>query len=406
MILLNWLRTAPADATMPGMRNSILIAAVVLLFLGRAPNSLLAAEPQQITVYHEPGRFGGWPANHGMWAWGNELLVGFGAGYYKDNGPKRHAIDHDKPEEHLLARSLDGGETWKIENPAAKGALIPRGKALHGKEVPGLVDKPWIDCPGGIDFTDPNFAMTLRMSDADGGMSRFFYSTDRGHNWQGPFKFPMLGLKGIAARTDYVVNGPQECLVFSTASKTDGEEGRPFCAGTSDGGKTWKFRGWIGPEPPGYAIMPSTVRTGENQLLSAIRVRNGDESWIEAYYSGDDGHDWTLRSTPVPDTGEGNPAAMLRLADGRVCITYGVRKAPFRMAAKLSADGGKTWGDEIVIRGDGGCRDIGYPRSVQRADGKVVTVYYWNDDPQETRYIAATIWDPGSAAQTSAGESK
>ncbi len=165
---------------------------------------------------------------------------------------------------------------------------------------------------------------------------------------------------------------------------------------TRDGGRTWSFQGWIGPEPPGYAIMPSTVRLAPAELLSAIRVHDGDKSWIEAYHSPDDGRSWTLRSTPVPDTGEGNPAAMLKLADGRLCITYGVRKAPFGMRAKLSGDGGKTWGSEITLRGDGGGRDLGYPRSVQRPDGKVVTVYYWNDDPDETRYIAATIWDPAT----------
>ena len=72
---------------------------------------------RHVMVYHQPGRFGGWPANHGIWSWGNEILVGFSAGYYKDNGPERHAIDHDRPEEHLLARSRDGGMTWTIENP-------------------------------------------------------------------------------------------------------------------------------------------------------------------------------------------------------------------------------------------------------------------------------------------------
>jgi hypothetical protein len=358
-----------------------------------------ADEPQQVTVYHEPGRFGGWPANHGMWAWGNELLVGFSAGYYKDNGPKRHAIDHDKPEEHLLGRSLDGGATWTIENPAKQGALIPRGEALHGTELPGVVDRPWADCPGGIDFTHPDFAMTLRMSDAKGGTSRFFYSLDRGHTWKGPFTFPDLGLKGIAARTDYLVQGPSDCLVFLTASKSDGDEGRPFCARTTDGGKTWAFQGWIAAEPPGYAIMPSTVRLNANELLSAVRVRQGQPSWIEAYHSPDNGRQWSLRSKPVPDTGEGNPPAMLQLADGRTCITYGIRKPPFYMAARMSSDGGQTWGDEIVLRGQGGCRDIGYPRSVQRPDGKVVTVYYWNDDASETRYIGATIWNPLAASK-------
>ena len=100
--------------------------------------SSVTSGSEHVTVYKVPGRFGGWPANHGIWSWGNEILVGFGAGYAKDNGPERHAIDHDKPEEHLLARSLDGGQTWTIENPAERGMLIPFGKALHGVAPPEL----------------------------------------------------------------------------------------------------------------------------------------------------------------------------------------------------------------------------------------------------------------------------
>ena len=368
------------------------ISTVVGLFIASA--SLWAIEVRHVVVYREAGRFGGWPANHGMWRWGNEMLVGFSAGYFKDNGPNFHAIDHDQPEEHLLARSLDGGSSWETENPAEQGALIPRGQALHGTELPRVVDRPWSDCPGGIDFTHPDFAMTLRMTDTNAGPSRFYYSTDRGHHWQGPFNLPLFGQKGISARTDYVVNGPHDCTLFLTAAKSNGREGRPLCARTTDGGKTWNFVGWIAPEPRGYSIMPSSVRVSADSLLSAVRLREGDKSWIDAYFSGDDGRTWTLRSTPAPDTGEGNPAAMLKLADGRICITYGVRAKPFGMRAKLSRDEGRTWGNEIILRDDGGGRDLGYPRSVQRPDGKVVTVYYFNDDPKQTRYIVATIWDP------------
>jgi len=44
------------------------------------------------------------------------------------------------------------------------------------------------------------------------------------------------------------------------------------------------------------------------------------------------------------------------------------------MGATTSVDGGRTWGDEITLRDDGGTWDLGYPRTVQRADGKVVTI--------------------------------
>lgn len=43
--------------------------------------------------------------------------------------------------------------------------------------------------------------------------------------------------------------------------------------------------------------------------------------------------------------------------------------------------------------------DIGYTRSVQRADGKIVTIYYWVGDPKKERTIEATIWDPDKAGK-------
>jgi len=89
----------------------------------------LASATRHVKVYFERGRFGGWPANHGIWIWGDEILVGFSKGYYKDLGD-RHHIDREKPEAHMLARSLDGGETWVVEDPGAKGYLITDRKSV------------------------------------------------------------------------------------------------------------------------------------------------------------------------------------------------------------------------------------------------------------------------------------
>jgi hypothetical protein len=208
----------------------------------------------------------------------------------------------------------------------------------------------------------------------------------------------LFGQKGIAARTDYLVNGKADCMLFLTAAKQNGREGRPLCARTTDGGRSWHFVSWIGPEPSGYSIMPATVRLGPSELLTAIRRRDAPKAWIETYRSTDNGATWKLDSVPAPDLGEGNPASLIRLTDGRVCLTYGYRAHPYSIRARLSGDGGRTWGEELVLRDDGGGRDLGYPRSVQRPDGKVVTIYYfWDTKTGPERYIAATIWDPGPA---------
>jgi hypothetical protein len=228
--------------------------------------------------------------------------------------------------------------------------------------------------------------MTLRMSDNDKGPSWVHLSTNRGRDWQGPFPFPDLGTPGIAARTDYIGASRDECLVFLTCAKRDGEEGRPLCARTTDGGRTWQLQSYIGPEPGGYAIMPSTVRVSDRELVTTIRSREGLKSWIDAYRSADNGNTWDKLPGPVADCGEGN--------HGRLCLTYGYRARPYSMRARLSGDRGRSWGEEIVLRDGGGGRDVGYPRSVQRPDGLVVTVYYFHDAPQSERYVAATIWSP------------
>ncbi len=347
---------------------------------------------RHVVVYSEPGRFGGWPANHGIWSWGNEILVGFSRGTFRDLGPERHAIDRDAPEEHLLARSLDGGETWSLEFPAQEGSLIPVGKSLHGKTPPGLTERPWSDSPGSLPFTHPDFAMTLRMTDVHLGPSRFYYSTDRGHHWLGPFRIPQLESHGVAARTDYLVLDAQTCLLFLTASKANQREGRPFLSRTDDGGRTWQFTSWIGEEPAGYAIMPSTTRLKNGDLLTAIRCREGDRSWIALYRSTDLGATWREAGIPAPDLGEGNPASLITLADGRVCLTYGHRAPPYGIHARLADERGEHWGPELLLREAGG-RDIGYPRSVQRSDGQIVTIYYLHDQPKSDRYIGATIWE-------------
>lgn len=385
----------------------MLPAFVMTIALGGLPGEPLwtAVDAEHVTVYYEPGRFGGWPANHGMWNWGNEILVGYSRGYYKDLGATQHHIDRERPEEFWFARSLDGGKTWTHEHPAENGYLVPRGDFLHGTETPGQELPEITDLEEPMNFTHPDFAMTFRMENIHDGLSRFEYTYDRGKTWHGPHRLPDFGFPGTAARTDYIVNGKHDAHIFITVAKQNRREGRPICARTTDGGVTWKLVSAIGPEPEGFAIMPSTVRISENELLTTLRRRQGTYRWISQWRSTDNGETWNREPNPVDYLGEGNPPMLNKLPDGRLCLTYGVRAYPYSIRARLSSDNGKTWGPQIVLRNDGLDRDTGYVRSIVRPDGKVVTTYYISTKEHgPERYIGATIWDPDNIAEVTSGE--
>ena len=344
---------------------------------------------RNVTVCLEEGRYGGWPANHGIWSWGNEILVGFELGYYKFS-EERHAIDRSRFREHLLARSLDGGETWSVERPKE---LIPPAPEKDVTEKGIKLGRKPVKFRGHIPFQHPGFVLTARRMGGSTGPSRFYYSLDRGRSWEGPFEVPDFGTPGIAARTEYLASGNEELTLFLTSAKSDGSEGRALCVRTFDGARSWSKISFIGPEyeDDEFLIMPSAVRLSSSEILAAVRLRKS----IDTYRSMDNGYTWEFAGKPVADTGRGNPPDMLKLADGRLVLVYGFRAEPYGIRAIISGDNGRTWSQEIVLRDDAGNWDVGYPRTVQRPDGNLVTVYYFNDSSRGERYIDATIWDPG-----------
>lgn len=364
---------------------------------------------RQVTLFREPGRFAGWPANYGIWGWGDEIVVGFTVGAHKtvESG---HARDKSQPVINMQARSLDGGESWRVED--FNGAR-PGGRGLSADEHmdAGLrlaeVMRPTSAAipRRPLNFQHPDFALMAARTGLRRGVFSFFYcSTDRCRSWDGPYRLPMFGATGIAARTDYLIQGEHSALLFLTANKGDGEEGKTICVKTDDGGRSFVLVAEVGGDALGkgdFATMPASLQLPGGRLLCALRCRKGagGASWIELYASDDGGHSWRFMNRPVQfqQTGHvGNPPCLKALADGRLALLYGNRDAPGAICARLSADAGESWGDEIVLRGGGGAWDLGYVRAVLRDDGAVVAVYYFNDRPDGDgeRFIEAAIWMP------------
>lgn len=349
-------------------------------------------------VFYEEGRFGGWPANHGIWSWDNEILVGFVNASHKDT-KGFHTYDSDSGNNNY-ARSKDGGETWTIEDAYEHGQTAWG----HDNNISSEnADTPIPLTEAVSDFTNPDFIFTFLRHNNHYGPSHFYYSNDRGKKWEGPFIFPDLNTHGIASRTDYIVDGEKDLKAFVTVAKSNKREGRVAMVQTTDGGLNWELVSWLGDdEPEGFDIMSSSIRISGNELLSVIRTRTENRvDLLTAHYSTDNGKTWEKIKDPVSDTGRGgSPPALLKLKDGRLALAYIYRSQyGSRVNIRFSKDDGKSWSDEIVLRhGEGSNWDAGYPRMVQRADGKLVLIYYWNNANQEGskpyRYIASTIFSP------------
>ena len=352
---------------------------------------------KHVIVCAEDGKFFGWPANNGVWIWdGKEILVGLSMGDYIDQDG--HNIVRDSLRS-VQCRSTDGGETWSLEDP--DGYIGDGGKV---REV-----------PDGLDFSSAGFAMRVGAEGywaSEAKRGELFFSSDRGKTWVGPcaikglLDHPELEGVELTNRTDYLANGPSECLMFCSArNKAKWKADRTFVARSVDAGKTFQFVNWIiSPLDPHRAVMPSSVRCSDNVLITAIRRRylNGpkEDCWIDLCISEENGNVWSFLSRGA-ETGKhnGNPPGLARLKDGRLCLVYGNRDKR-QMLARFSSDQGRNWCQEVVLRDDyqtdsHGDADLGYPRVVQRADGKLVTMYYWATKKKPYIHIAGTIWNPG-----------
>ena len=146
---------------------------------------------------------------------------------------------------------------------------------------------------------------------------------------------------------------------------------------------TWRPTSVIGMRHNETAIF----HLGGRNWLAAARIEA-----MEIFRSTDDGASWgDMRRVTEPNEINGHLA---RLKDGRLLLSYGNRvKGQFGVLAKFSSDEGLTWSAPVRLV-DSLEQDCGYPSSVQRADGKIVTAYYAKRVLNHERYhMGVAIWE-------------
>ncbi|NLX98837.1 MAG: exo-alpha-sialidase [Rhodopirellula sp.] len=347
-------------------------------------------------ISHQPERYHGWPTIARR-ANGQLLVVCSG-------GREAHVCPFGCVE---LIRSDDGGETWgwpcvvmdcEIDDRDAgvmetnKGTLLVTTftslayesglKKAEAAEISGSGKWPedrlrrWRAAHNRLTAEQRQKALSVWM----------IRSTDEGVTWSGRYESGVNSPHGPIQLSD----GRQ---LYAGKELWSGEHRIGVCE-SSDDGQSWRWLAEIpsraGDDPNGYHELHA-VEAADGRILVQIRNHNkansGETLQTE---SSDGGKTW---SEPHSIGVWGLPSHLLRLKDDRLLMTYGHRRPPFGNQARLSNDHGRTWSEAMILSGDGPGGDLGYPSTVQRDDGALVSVWYEVMKGSPHAVLRQAIWN-------------
>ncbi|MDI9497083.1 MAG: sialidase family protein [Bacillota bacterium] len=243
----------------------------------------------------------------------------------------------------------------------------------------------YLDCRDSVlvrDYDASDFALianaidryTPELEAAAGSFVRL--SEDGGLSWGETIRVPVSAPHGPILAT----NG--DLLYLGKSYQGKEGDGPVSFYRSPDGGLTWHFVSNL--EIPGGTRNrnfhePHLVELADGCLLGQIRFQDyeGETGLRPAFsivqtLSGDGGRTWSpFRFLGV----SGSPPELLRHSSGTLISVFGRRETPFGQRVILSQDRGESW-QEFPLREDGPDSDLGYPSSVELADGSLLTVYY------------------------------
>ncbi|MCA9065869.1 MAG: exo-alpha-sialidase [Planctomycetaceae bacterium] len=370
--------------TLASVGASAAIAASARFSSATSPSASAAVPPnwelRDLQTISLPGdRYYGWPTL-GLRKSGELVVVASG-------GRRHHVCPFGRVD---LLQSFDQGDSWTFARTICDGPIDDRDAGI-------------IETPKGTllatTFTSLAYVPTLQKALATAGSEKpsmtadelaewkaahgrlpegshekqlgtwMLRSEDDGITWSPPYRVPVNSPHGPVVQSD------GRLLYAGKALWTD--QDRVGVCQSADDGKTWQWLADIptrdGDDHRQYHELHA-VECSSGRLIVQIRNHNSPNAGETLQsHSDDHGATWSVpRSIGV----WGLPSHLLRLADGRLLMSYGHRRAPLGIQVRLSDDHGDHWSEPIVLYGDGASGDLGYPSTVQQADGSLCTVWY------------------------------
>jgi len=137
---------------------------------------------------------------------------------------------------------------------------------------------------------------------------------------------------------------------------------------------------------------PHALELDDGTILCHIRVESSD-FFFSTYQteSMDGGKTWTEPHQILDHIG-GAPSFLIRHSSGVIISVYSYRKQPYGIKAMFSYDNGKTWDIGYDINSCPLYVDLGYPATIEMADGSLLTVFYASLSPDQHPVILQQRW--------------
>lgn len=344
-----------------------------------------APEARQIDICFDPLAYSAFP--HLADLGDGELLLAF------RQAPRQEVIRHTHPRSVItVVRSYDWGQHWDLENATQLaagggqelgllhlgGGVVGGALAKHGVvptregERAGFPPQPHeypFGLNGGYWAVSRNWGLTWQIED--------FRVVDLDAM---PCAAPIRAANGDILLPAYGWSG--QISVQSSVLYRSADEGESWSDPTVMA---------LGTDARTYCE-PGLVELAPGHLLCLHRIEDvtvGQRGIFWRTESHDNGATW---STPE-ETGilSGACPRPIRLADGRVLLTFGRRSTPCGIRAMLSEDGGRTWDDTAWVLRETPDADCGYSSTIPLPDGAMLTACYGKNAEGITG-IFATRW--------------
>ena len=116
---------------------------------------------------------------------------------------------------------------------------------------------------------------------------------------------------------------------------------------------------------------PNAIVLKNGKMIVAVRSESGGIYIAESA----DGVTFSNKRALLPAAIK-TPPHLMQMTDGTLVLSYGYRSAPYNIRAIVSKDNGESWSNEIELTSGGVDWDFGYPATIERGNGELLTVYY------------------------------